>query len=179
MPDSLIIGTVNYTQLREILNAGEWERGDRETGRILLEIAQTLRGGDSLSKADARWLTRLDYLTEDDSLNLPCADLCLIDRLWMDSSEGHFGFTIQSQIWQQQQQDYAQFAQTVGWAVSGGIEWRNYAELIFDLSAPAGHFPAKPFYTEEGLGVGWAGNLASRLDDCQGPDFAPHNLPRF
>ncbi|MCT7996954.1 GUN4 domain-containing protein [Laspinema olomoucense] len=171
MPDSLIIGTVNYTQLREFLNAGEWQRGDRETGRILLEIAQTSRGAEELSKADVQWLTRLDYLTEDDSLNIPCADLCLIDRLWMDSSEGHFGFTIQSQIWQQQQQDYAQFAQTVGWAVSGGIEWRSYAELIFDLSAPAGHLPAKPFYTDEGLGVGWAENLASRLDDCQEPEF--------
>lgn len=171
MADSLMIGTLNYTQLREFLNAGEWERGDRETGRILLEIAQTWRRAEELSKADTQWLTRLDYLTEDDSLNIPCADLWMIDRLWMDSSEGHFGFTIQSQIWQQQQQDYAQFAQTVGWADSGGRAWRSYADLFFDLSAPAGHLPAKPFYTEEGLGVGWAGTLASRLDDCQREDF--------
>ncbi|HEY9837196.1 MAG TPA: hypothetical protein V6D27_09895, partial [Vampirovibrionales bacterium] len=76
MVDSLMIGSVNYTQLRDFLNAGKWKQGDRETGRILLEIAQTLRGGDSLSKADTQWLTQLDYLTEEDSLKMPCADLC-------------------------------------------------------------------------------------------------------
>jgi hypothetical protein len=171
MTDSLIIGTVNYMQLREFLKAEEWERGDRETGRIMLEIAKILRIQKKPSKADAQWLARLDYLTEEDSQQFPCADLSLMDCLWMDYSQGHFGFTIQSQIWQQQQQDYGQFAQTVGWAVSGGIEWRSYAELIFDLSAPAGQLPAKPFYTEGGLGVGWTKNLASRLEDCQEPNF--------
>ncbi len=171
MPDSVIIGTINYTQLRDFLNAGEWEHSDRETGRIMLEIAQTLRGGNSLSKADAQWLARLDYLTEDDSQEFPGADLCLIDRLWMEYSRGHFGFTVQSQIWQQQQQDYGKFAEAVGWAIAGGMGWRNYSDLIFHLRAPAGHLPARPFYTEEGLGVGWALNLASRLDECQEPDF--------
>ncbi|HEY9835820.1 MAG TPA: GUN4 domain-containing protein, partial [Vampirovibrionales bacterium] len=79
------------------------------------------------------------------------ADLCLMDHLWMNSSKGHFGFTIQSQIWQQQQHDYVQFAQTVGWAVSRGREWRNYADLIFRFKRTAGTFTRKTILHRTGF----------------------------
>lgn len=176
MPDYIITGAANYTQLRDCLQAGEWELGDRETGRIVLGIAEKLRSPEGLSKADKKSSPPINYLTEEDWQKFPCEDVYILDRLWSDYSNGHFGFTVQAQIWQEVNGDYALFAEGVGWSMGDAVAWFTYSELNFDLSAPEGHLPAAPFYTNlkttKGLGVGWAANLALRLDECQSTEFS-------
>lgn len=174
MPDSLITGAANYTQLYHFLEAGEWERSDRETGRIVLQIAQHLRSPNSVTQSNTK--SSIAYLGEEDWHQFPCEDLHILDRLWTDYSNGHFGFSVQSQIWKEVNGDYSSFAEVVGWSMGDSVSWYAYCDLNFDLSAPEGHLPAAPFYTNlkttKGLGVGWAASLRWRLDECQTPDFS-------
>ena len=91
-------------------------------------------------------------------------DLLILDELWTRFSDGRFGFSIQSQIWQELgcivtiPPDYKygmawetgdsdvalekahKFAQRVGWMNDLG-EWIKYENLDFSLNAPYGHLP--------------------------------------
>ncbi|MEB3293365.1 MAG: GUN4 domain-containing protein, partial [Synechococcales bacterium] len=74
-----------YTQLATSLKAGNWKKADQETSKVMLEVAgQTERG----------------YLDREDLENFPCEDLLTIDRLWVEASDGHFGFSVQKKIWE-------------------------------------------------------------------------------
>ena len=72
--------------------------------------------------------------------SLPCQDFQIIDQLWTKSSQGHFGFSIQTQIYNNCDTDYAQFCSTVGWYLPNATSVRQ--QLSFKLSAPTGHLPS-------------------------------------
>jgi GUN4-like/Caspase domain len=72
---------VDYSELRDLLKAGEWEAADKETLKCIL------KGSGHL------WLER------DSMRNFPCKDLRTIDKLWVVASNGHFGFSVQAEIW--------------------------------------------------------------------------------
>ncbi len=40
-----------------------------------------------------------DWIREKELLNFPCTDLRTIDRLWVKYSKGHFGFSVQKEIY--------------------------------------------------------------------------------
>lgn len=166
MPDYLMTGAADYHPLRDSLQAQNWKTSDRETRRIMLQISQRLRMSQNLPPSEAEWLVNLDYLTEEDGKQFPLWDLCILDNLWTHYSDGQFGFSIQAQIWQELQRDYALFAEAVGWSM-GKMDWRTYSELLFEITAPEGHLPAAPFYTKKGLAVGWVASLSLRLKECQ------------
>ncbi len=65
-----------YTKLEEYLEAGEWREADQETYSVMLKVA----GGK---------------LESEDLKNFSCPDLREIDRLWVQYSQGHFGFSVQ------------------------------------------------------------------------------------
>lgn len=91
-------------------------------------------------------------------------DLLILDELWTRFSDGRFGFSIQSQIWQEvgcliaapPDYDYGwwwetgdsdvaeekvhKFAQRVGW-INNRSGWVGYESLDFSLNAPYGHLP--------------------------------------
>ncbi len=89
---------VDYTQLRDYLVAGKWEEADRETSRAMLQAANREyhynREYQGYNREYQGWLR-----TEDID-NFSCEDLRLIDRLWLESSQGKFGFSVQKDIWQ-------------------------------------------------------------------------------
>jgi WD40 repeat protein len=123
---------IDYTWLRELLIAGQWERADSETTAIMLEI--------SGRKAE-------DWLRPEDIEQFPCTDLLTIDRLWIKYSKGRFGFSVQKRIWQSvggtknaDYKIYRSFGKRVGWD-NGGGSWLYYCELTFALTAPVGHLP--------------------------------------
>jgi hypothetical protein len=120
-----------YTKLESLLQGGKWEEADRETDRVMLEVAgQTERG----------------YLMPDDLESFPCEDLLAIDQLWVKASNGHFGFSVQKNIWQEcgspmyAGKDWDRFCDRVGWKVTG--EYVDYSDLRKNPSlSPVGELP--------------------------------------
>lgn len=143
--------TADYTKLQDLLRLGKWLEADFETLSIMLKIA----GREQEGNFDFKSLN-----------NFPCADLCKIDQLWTEYSNGHFGFGVQRQIldgvmkqhdkphggWMHslgrlilnQEKTYLEaFGEQVGWRDKGfsSIWMQSYIELTFSLDAPRGHFP--------------------------------------
>ena len=71
---------VNYTRLRDLLKAGQWQEADQETADRMCEV---------MGRQQADWLRVKDIQ------NFPCADLRTIDQLWVKYSRGRFGFSVQ------------------------------------------------------------------------------------
>ncbi len=131
----------DYNHLRYCLAAREWRDADIETTRIMLAII-----GEEEGK-------RFD---ETKLLNFPCADLQIIDRLWLENSNGRFGFSVQKRIYAEisggeiNKNGWDEFSKRVGWRDSNSINYDTEAGWIrsttYDNSAPVGHIPV--------LGVG-------------------------
>lgn len=145
---------VDYTKLRDALAASQWLEADNETGAVMLKIAR---------RVDAGWLR------EEDITEFPCPDLNTIDCLWTKYSKGHFGFSVQSRIWQSVGEDYAKFGDAVGWRVD--YDWRSHSELQFNLDGSSGHLPAAPFFKSDGIAIGWTATLSDKLADCCAVEF--------
>lgn len=73
-----------YHQLAYYLAAGKWQEADKETLEVMLRVAGQERQG---------------YLDLEDIRRFPCEDLQIIDRLWVQYSNGKFGFSVQKGIW--------------------------------------------------------------------------------
>ncbi len=115
---------IDYTQLQNLLAAMRWQDADAETREIMLD----------LTDCQAQ-----KYIDPKSMPKLPCTDLRTIDSLWLNYSNCHFGFSVQSHIWQESGQDCHKFGEAVGWCKHGVFIWES--DLIYDLSAPAGHLP--------------------------------------
>lgn len=116
---------MDYSTLEQLLAAGNWQEADRQTEQILLEISDRTAQGS---------------LTEEEVKYLPGRDLRTLDRLWVQYSNGHFGFSVQNRIWRSLDKNYQEFGDRVGWR-SPDQSWLAYADLTFNLGAPQGHLP--------------------------------------
>ncbi len=124
---------IDYTPLLNLLAAGIWKEADKKTYRLVLEAANREKEG---------------YLTGDDWLKFPCKDLQTIDNLWVKYSNGHFGISVQKQIWESKDvggypnaviEIEHKFGEKVGWKKGG--KWLNYSDLTFNTTAALGHLP--------------------------------------
>ncbi|HAX77233.1 MAG TPA: hypothetical protein DCY88_15720 [Cyanobacteria bacterium UBA11372] len=116
---------VIYHQLRDHLAAGNWLEADRVSALAMLKVAyREIAGG----------------LRVEDLQRFPTSELRIIDRLWVEYSQGHFGFSVQKQVWQSVGNNYFKFGDRIGWRQSG--TWLNYTQLTFATTAPLGHLPA-------------------------------------
>ncbi len=165
---------IDYTRLRDLLRAREWKKADRETYRVMIQI---------VGKKDGDWFT------SNELLNFPCTDLRTIDQLWEKYSNGHFGFSVQKEIYlsvggkidgKSDEEAWNKFGDRVGWRVHSS--WVYYINLTFDTFAPKGHLPViwwggwfsgKVWVLNMGLFNGWVAggsgrvsSLASRLVEC-------------
>ncbi len=57
---------------------------DQETLKVMLQATNRVSDG---------------WLDEASLINFPCKDLQTIDRLWVTASKGHFGFSVQKEIY--------------------------------------------------------------------------------
>jgi uncharacterized caspase-like protein len=126
---------INYTKLRDLLQAKQWKDADHETYLRMLEAVGRKDG---------------DWVREEELPNFPCADLQTIDRLWVKYSKGHFGFSVQEKIWQEccssssisfgKKCEFTPFSKVCDcFCVSVG--WQN-SELQFDpKKSPVGELP--------------------------------------
>ena len=122
--------SIDYTRLSDLLKAKDWKKADQETRDIIVKIANR------------------DF--EGNLRILPSADLRIINNLWLDNSNGHFGFSVQKQIYGNFSKKVGDFGEQVGWrgepGILGGIfAWKSYRSLTFNVNyAPKGHLPAFP-----------------------------------
>ncbi|NEO33169.1 MAG: TIR domain-containing protein [Symploca sp. SIO3C6] len=157
---------VDYTQLRNLLAAGEWQEADQETLRIILDIAERREWG---------------WLRSKDIREFPCSVLSDIDKLWITYSSSKFGFSVQKQIWrniggqpdQIRGEIFRRFASRVGWQVNE--EWLRYEQFAFSSNAPEGHLPSlKSLGTQEVDLQSWQRHLIgfwSRAENCLQTDI--------
>lgn len=107
---------INYEPLEKLLLEQNWREADRETATILLKI---------LNREVDGWL-RLEDIEK-----IPCRDLDTINQLWVEYSDGRFGFTVQKQIWERvggsteaNDKIWKRFGNCVGWYF-GAIGWTS------------------------------------------------------
>ncbi|XGB41348.1 MAG: GUN4 domain-containing protein [Nodosilinea sp. LVE1205-7] len=125
--------------LRKYLSEGRFQEANLMTLATL--FLATGRGEES-------------WLRVEDIENFPCQDLRTINQLWLDYSDGKFGFSIQKEIYQDlggtREFDghiWGQFCDRVGWIRHGVGLFRNqwdmagFSDITFNLNAPRGHLP--------------------------------------
>ena len=120
-----------YSELERLLKAGEWRSADQETYRLMITTVGKEEG---------------EGFSTEDIKTFPCEDLLTIDRLWVEASKGHFGFSVQKKIWEKcgspmdYNDDYKKFMETVGWR--SGDDFVSYSDLNFSTSLSlAGELP--------------------------------------
>ncbi|MBD2604299.1 GUN4 domain-containing protein [Scytonema hofmannii FACHB-248] len=155
------IAGVDFPKLKNLLERGNWREADQETALVMLKLCNREQKG---------------FLRVEDIENLPCEYLGIIDRLWVENSHGHFGFSVQKQIWQSiggtSQADWeawCRFGERVGWCINGSWLWWN--DVTFNLNVPEGHLPRGGAFIGWGLGDFWTNcimlsALASKLASC-------------
>ncbi|WP_293340794.1 GUN4 domain-containing protein [Microcoleus sp. CAWBG58] len=156
------LAKADYTKLEQLLSAGKWQEADLETAQKILEVAERQKEG---------------WLDDENIENFSCPDLRAIDRLWVQYSDGRFGFSVQKRIYQSlggtkeyNREVWTAFSEAVGWKQKGyGYEgrWLSYSELTFNTQAPSAHLPYK--YGSFGEWVEYlyrSSSLVWRLVEC-------------
>ena len=142
---------LDYSALETSLQQKQWQEANLETNQMLSTLSQE---------------TSID--------ELPCQPLTQIDRLWVDNSEGRFGFTPQKQVYLDTgnevgsyvESTYQKFGDRVGWRTFG--YWSLFGDLIFSDRAPVGHLPAPSRESANQPNLNWRARqkLLSRADRC-------------
>ncbi|MCW5318834.1 hypothetical protein GTQ43_35845 [Nostoc sp. KVJ3] len=108
-----------YAQLEYFLKSKKWKDADKQTSRLLLNIAQ---------RQKEKFLN-INYIN-----SFSCPDLQRIDQLWVKNSNKRFGFSVQKEIWKhignrlgieqleiwtkKDYENYLRFATAVGWYIA-------------------------------------------------------------
>ena len=105
---------LDYAELEDMLRSNNWEEADQLTGKIIWKQAGTLRERSFRAEVSQKF---------------PCEVLRTIDALWTKYSDGRFGFSVQSSIWQSSEvnRDINKFMSHVGW--TGW--WRENGKDVF------------------------------------------------
>ena len=148
---------VDYTRLRDLLKAGQWKEADQETYKRMLEATGRTKEG---------------WFRSEDLLNFPCPDLKTIDRLWVQASQGRYGFSVQRSIYVKcggkldgnypGYTIWIKFGEEVGWRVNNS--WVSYGDLDWGSTGVPGHLPVGGGrYVLFGR-LGWVWSLLSHRD---------------
>jgi hypothetical protein len=155
-----------YRVLEQQLIEKQWHEADLETYRLMITIVGKENG---------------QLFDPEDFINFPYEDLHALDSLWVNHSNGNWGFSSQKSIWQdcgspgpydaKTLDQWKKFGCRVGWRSQG--EWLSTEEL--NLNRP-GELPVtyccftrnyRCFLGSFGhLGWGGGGLLFSRAKDC-------------
>lgn len=183
---------LDYSKLKKLLADREWKRADRATATIMCIAAKRAvlalpideRVGILVDPNQA-----LNELDENIIEKFPGDDLNTIDKLWIEHSDGKFGFSIQKEIYQSLggTQEFNgeirdKFGNQTGWRVcekKDKYSWRRSDQFEYDFDkAPKGHLPSCLWAGKED---GWFSTnrrdrlmaLFARMDAC-----SISNLPK-
>ena len=142
------------------MKAGKWKEADQETAKQMCQVMGRQSEG---------------RLRVEDIEKFPCVDLRAIDQLWVQHSNGKFGFSVQKKIWQQcgsptaYNKQWEKFGEVVGWREEGRTEWQSLSDMNFDpSSSPEGHLPLPRWWGGRGddmcfgTGGGWGFSFFAR-----------------
>ncbi|MEH2118884.1 GUN4 domain-containing protein [Nostoc sp.] len=158
---------IDYTRLHNLLAAKNWKEADQETYWVMSQAVNKKYG---------------DYFTLNELLNFPCTDLRTIDGLWVKYSNGHFGLSVQKEIYlsvggkadgNSYEEAWEKFGKDVGWRVESG-KW--YSTVTFDTSSPKGHLPIHFAFW---FVVGCWRVLFSRIETCNPPSAPPITMDGY
>ena len=136
---------IDYSQLSDLVKAENWREANAETLRLLLIIAD---------RKDKGWLDIHSIR------NLPLDALRGINQLWMEASQGRFGFSAQIQLYRaicitspvNTEESWYKFDYAVKWR-SQDAQGRWINGQYFNSSAPNGHLPNWRQIIKPGWGV--------------------------
>ena len=135
---------LDYTSLQELLAAEKWKEADAETARMMFKAAGREKQG---------------WLREEDIKKFSCEDLRIIDQLWLDSSLGKFGLSVQKEIWHRNgsptidapRENWRKFYIDVG--------WKNEESEIRTVREYLGEDPWQKEWQKEDLGDNYKGEI--------------------
>ncbi|MEH2417416.1 GUN4 domain-containing protein [Nostoc sp.] len=133
-----------YIRLNDCLKENRWREADQETDKLISRV---------IGK-------EIENSVVEDFQDFPCNHLLTIDKLWVRYSNGHFGFSIQKEIYidfggrfqtyngkltsfmnNDDQDAWNKFIHKVGWIKQKPTEVIA-TEVIYDIHrAPKGHLP--------------------------------------
>ncbi len=123
--------SIDYNQLRDLLAEEKWQEANEQTWQLIVKVINY-----DLSKIPST----------NDLNNFPSEHLHIIDQLWIDYSNGHFGFSVQKNIIsaiigesQTLQKKWNELGNCLGWRENN--EWKEYNNLTFSIEANKGHLP--------------------------------------
>jgi hypothetical protein len=80
--------------------------------------------------------------------NLPMTDLCTMERLWLQFSDGNFGYSVQKRVWEVEQGNFDNYIRRIGWTIKEEDKderkkkWFGTSEFTYTVEgAPKGHLP--------------------------------------
>ncbi|MGJ3253888.1 MAG: GUN4 domain-containing protein [Elainellaceae cyanobacterium] len=144
-----------YQTLAAHLSQGELQKADGETVWMMLR---------TVGKSEDQ------YPTPDELLTFPCDDLRRIDHLWVQHSNGKFGFSVQKEIYlecggildgKHHKEAFEKFGDHVGWRAKD--DWTGVC--TYNISAPTGHLPY--YLWLEFISVSDIFLLFSRIQTCK------------
>ena len=148
--------------LETYLNNKQWREADEETYRLMITAVGKETG---------------QYFSEDDLRNFPCDELLAIDRLWVQYSNGLYGFSVQKEI-------YVECGGKLDFSYPGSKTWDDFVIKIRWQKEKGGEYLFSEIYEEEHMNYkghlpfrcsqsgrllwgGWVTSfLASRLVKC-------------
>ncbi|MEM9276437.1 MAG: caspase family protein [Cyanobacteria bacterium P01_F01_bin.143] len=154
---------VDYSRLSNLLAERKWKEADRETTDRMLQAAGREQEG---------------WLRNEELNKFFCEDLRIIDRLWLDSSQGKFGFSVQKKIAQNNgistttdsddyRKNWRQFYIDIGWKIEesgieseeGYVRYESLRGFTDILMSERGNLPAKVFWNSPNMLdiFGWQG----------------------
>lgn len=125
---------IDYVPLATMLATGDFFAADQFTRDNLIKL-----GGPEAQKRNFVYWTEVP--------SLPSTDLATMERLWLQFSDGKFGYSVQKRVWDIEQGNFDNFIRRIGWTkVENGSErklkWFGKSEFIYDLDkAVKGHLP--------------------------------------
>jgi hypothetical protein len=125
---------IDYIPLATMLATGDYKAADQFTRDNLIAISGASEQG-----------RQFVYFTEVNGM--PDTDLITMERLWLQFSDGNFGYSIQKRIWDIENGNFDNFIRRIGWTtMENGVErklkWFGANEFIYTLDkAPKGHLP--------------------------------------
>jgi tetratricopeptide (TPR) repeat protein len=150
---------VSYAKLKEHLKERKWKDADLETACLIVRVIEKVTNSKEISQKSLAFF--------------PCADLNTIDRLWSESSDGRFGFSIQKNFWKLFNQDKNKLGEHIGWRIrdtNGNYLWLANTSFIYSLdSSPPGHLPSSIWAGQDGWFEDRRDRLISlfiKMDSC-------------
>lgn len=128
--------SLSFDLLEQHLASQDFRQADEETRRLLIVLA-----GEAAVKRGYVFFSEVQFISE--------LDLRAMDELWLQHSDGRYGYSVQKRIWEKSRRDFTKFFVKVGWMKKLDTEVEQYSYRAFpdefywemDDKTPEGHLP--------------------------------------